>query len=241
MKMYLIFDVGTTSVKTALYDMKGALKYKIIKDYALNSPIVGWYEVEPEVYWNSVIGGFKEILNKSGISPKEIKTISGCSQGETVIFLDAGASFPENDTYARGVFYGLTLKHGKAHFVRAIMESIGYMLRKILIYVKQFGVQINEIHSMGGAARSELWLQIKSDICGYPIVKMKEEETAALGAAILASVKAGDYSNVNEAVKVMVKTGKRYLPNEENKELYEKYYVLYNELYGSLKPLFRKY
>lgn len=501
--MYLTFDVGTTSVKTALYSTDGKLVSKVIKSYKLNSPSVGWYEVDPEIYWSSVIKGFQEILAKSGKAPGDIKSISGCSQGETIILLDrddravrpaivwydsrarkevedlkkitdndefyritgiqkigtlwsvlklmwvkknepdafnktsrimlvedyityrltgrfvssasllstsglidihkreywdktvdhigirdmlpeiieegsvaggvlpavaeeigiekgtivvkgsmdqntsavgagnikpgiiaettgsalaititsddpefssgtalpyqphvipgkyiilpfaetsgivytwfkdeiagrdsietsgrkatyddlnkmassipvgsdglvflpflAGATFPEDDSYAKGVFYGLTLKHSSAHMARAILESIGFMLKKILTYVEQSGIKVNEIRSMGGAARSGQWLQIKSDICGYPLIKMEEEETSTLGAALLASVKVGDYSSLEEAVSVIVKTGKKYTPDDKNTEAYTKSYSLYNELYTVLKPLFRKY
>ncbi len=153
----------------------------------------------------------------------------------------AGAPYPENDTYAKGVFYGITLKHERGHFVRAIMESIAHMLKKILDNVEKAGINIEEIHSMGGAARSDLWLQIKSDVCGYPIVKMKEEETSTLGAAIMSAVSIGDYTSFDEAVKEMVKTGKSFYPEDKNREIYVKNYSLYNEIYHVLKPVFKRH
>ena len=124
---------------------------------------------------------------------------------------------------------------------RAILESIGFMLKKILTYVEQSGIAVKEIRSMGGAARSGQWLQIKSDICGYPLIKMEEEETSTLGAALLASVKVGDYSSLDEAVSAIVKTGKKYIPDDKKAETYAKSYSLYNELYTALKPIYRKY
>ena len=98
---------------------------------------------------------------------------------EGVVFLPflAGAGQPENDPDARGVFYGLTLKHGKGHCARAIMESIAFMLRKILADFVRSGVEMKEVRSMGGGARSDLWLQIKADVIGLPIARMEEEET----------------------------------------------------------------
>jgi xylulokinase len=86
--LYLVFDVGTTSVKSALYNIEGELIHKVIKDYSLNSPQLDWYEVDAETYWNGVMDGFKEIIDLSNVSPKLMKSISGCSQGETTIFLD---------------------------------------------------------------------------------------------------------------------------------------------------------
>ncbi|TFG63178.1 MAG: xylulokinase, partial [Spirochaetales bacterium] len=63
---------------------------------------------------------------------------------------------PKTAPEAKGVFYGLTLSHGKGHFVRAIMESIGFMLKDILEAVSDFGIPVSEIHAMGGGARSDL-------------------------------------------------------------------------------------
>jgi xylulokinase len=158
----------------------------------------------------------------------------------TLPFL-AGASFPENDTYAKGVFFGLTLKHGRGHMVRSIMESIAFMLKKILLALLASGARVDEIRSMGGGARSDLWLQIKADACGYPLVRMETEETSLLGAAIAGAVKVGDFASIEEAVNAIVKPAKRFNPDRTKAEVYEKAFALYVELYESLKDLFRKY
>jgi xylulokinase len=115
------------------------------------------------------------------------------------------------------------------------------MLKKILDAVESSGIRIEEVHSMGGAARSDLWLQIKADICGHPFIRMEQEETPTLGAAIIASVKAGDYPSLEEAVAAIVKTGERFYPQKSRTEVYERSYRLYNELYGQLASLFRYY
>ena len=65
---------------------------------------------------------------------------------------------------------------------------------------------------MGGAARSDLWLQIKADICGLPMVRMQEEETTGLGCALLAAVAVGDFADVGEAARAMVRLGRRFEP-----------------------------
>ena len=61
------------------------------------------------------------------------------------------------------------------------------MLRKILALIQGAGIPIEEVRCMGGAARSDLWLRIKADICGLPMVRMREEETSTLGCALLAA------------------------------------------------------
>jgi xylulokinase len=94
---------------------------------------------------------------------------------------------------------------------------------------------------MGGAARSDLWLQIKADICGLSMVRMKEEETSTLGCALLAAVAVGDYGSVEEAAEAMVSLGRRFVPDRQTKSTYDRLFELYGELYGSLKPVFKKY
>jgi xylulokinase len=165
---------------------------------------------------------------------------AGCD-GLVLLPFFAGAYTPENDMYARGVWYGLTLKHGKAHFARAIQEAVGFMLRRILALIQEAGIPIREIRSMGGAARSDLWLQIKADICALPMVRMQEEETAGLGCALLAAVALGDFPSVQEAARSMVRLGRRFDPQAGNRQVYDRRFELYEELYRTLKPVFRKY
>jgi xylulokinase len=163
------------------------------------------------------------------------------SDGLVLLPFFAGAYTPENDMNAKGVWYGLTLGHDKRHFSRSILESVGYMLRKILEQIQGAGIPIEEVRCMGGAARSDLWLQIKADICGLPMVRMKEEETSTLGCALLAAVAVGDYGSVDEAARAMVSLGRRFAPDPSNRAAYQRLYELYTELYGSLKPVFKKY
>jgi len=501
--MYLTFDVGTTSVKTALFDRQGRLRAKAIQDYALATPRADWVEADPSAYWAAVLAGFRQTLRASGVDPKQVRSISGCSQGETVIFLDredrpvrpaivwldnraraeaeelkraiapeefyrttgctdieptwsvlkilwvkkhepaalartakillvedyivylltgrfcstptllhstglldiharkywaktagyagvekllpeivetgsvagrikpaladelglarevvvvkgamdqtlssigagnlgpgivtettgtamaigvtadsvegihanhlpyqphalpgrylilpyaqtsaiiykwfrdrfgleeirlagdaekayeglnalaaavpagceglvllpffAGAYTPEADMYAKGVWYGVTLKHGKGHFARAIQEAVGFMLRRILGLIQEAGIPIQEVRCMGGAARSDLWLQIKADICGLPMVRMEEEETTTLGCALLAAVAVGDFADAGQAARAMVRLGRRFEPQLANAAVYGRQFELYRELYQALKPVFRKY
>jgi xylulokinase len=162
---------------------------------------------------------------------------------EGVVFLPflAGAGQPENDPDARGVFYGLTLKHGRGHCGRAIMESIAFLLKKILADFARSGVAMREVRAMGGGARSDLWLQIKADVIGLPIARMAEEETSTLGAAILAAVRCGDYPDIAAAAAGMVKLGRRFEPDPRAAAVYERSYALYNALYGALAPVFHTY
>ncbi|TFH35132.1 MAG: hypothetical protein E4G99_07990 [Anaerolineales bacterium] len=149
-----------------------------------------------------------------------------------------GAFSPEYDPYARGVFYGFTLAHKKSHFARAVLEAVAFMLRRNLEVVKQAGIQINEVRATGGGARSQLWRQIKADVCNLPVVSLKHEDTALLGNAMLAAVATGRFTSLHEAAGAMVTLGERIEPTPAHREIYDHTYHRYEQLYIALAPLF---
>ena len=149
-----------------------------------------------------------------------------------------GAYSPQENSAARGVFSGFTLSHGKAHFIRAILEGVAFDLRQNLDAMRDAGIQLTEIRTSGGGAHSPLWNQIKADVCRVPVVTLLCEETALLGNAILASVACGIYRSISEACGQMVVIKSRIFPGEHSAE-YQRYYQRFFELYRSLEPYFR--
>ena len=129
-----------------------------------------------------------------------------------------------------GLIHGITLSHGKAHLARAIMESIAFLLRDNLEALKQLGIDSSKVVSLGGGSRSECWLQIKADVLNCKITTLDCEETTCLGAAILAAIGAGIYSNIETAVANMVKFKKHFMPNPLNSEFYDVVFSKYREL-----------
>ena len=104
---------------------------------------------------------------------------------------------PDVNLDAKGVFYGLTLMHKKGHFIRSIMESLGYIICRNLEAIEAMGLDVDEIRTMGGGSKSPLWNQIKSDITGKSLLTTySAQDTACLGAAILAGKAAGLFESV---------------------------------------------
>ncbi len=149
-----------------------------------------------------------------------------------------GAASPEFNPNAKGILFGLTLYHGSGHVVRAIIESVAFMLRRNVEFLEELGVKVQEVRSTGGAARSALWNQIKADILQKPVLTVHTEETAALGVAILAGLATGFFSSIKEAVRAMVSIKGRFDPSSVNSDVYEKQYRKYLSLYQSVKNLF---
>jgi len=149
-----------------------------------------------------------------------------------------GAACPEFNPGARGVFFGATLRHTRAHFVRALLESVAYMLKRDVDLVEELGVPVREVRSAGGGARSNLWLRIKADVLQLPVATVACEETACLGAAILGAVATGTYTNLEQATARMARLRGRIEPDPANAEVYRRGYARYVELYERLEPMF---
>ncbi len=160
---------------------------------------------------------------------------------EGLVFLPClqGAMAPEWNGAARGVFYGLTLAHTRAHMTRAILEGSAFALRDILEAMREAGLEVRRLTIVGGGAKGALWRQIKADVTGLPVRVPTSVETTATGAAILAAVGAGVHSSVADAVGAFVS----YEPDEHQpdpalRDLYDDAYRRYRDVYFALKPVF---
>ena len=92
------------------------------------------------------------------------------------------------------------------------------------------GIEINQLRCIGGGAKSDLWMQIKSDITGKEIGIPDITEAGCSGAAILAGIGAGIYSNANEAIRNFVRIEKRFSPNPEMQPAYDEVFGNYQRL-----------
>ncbi len=160
----------------------------------------------------------------------------GC-EGLTMLPHLMGAFSPEYNAEARGVFCGFTLRHTKAHFARAILEAIAFMLKRNLDLMQSLGVAALEVRSTGGGAKSSLWLQIKADVIGVPVVTLEQEDTAILGDAILAAVASGVFKDLDDACTHMVRVRGRVEPNGAVRAAYADAYARYRSVYDRLYDL----
>lgn len=140
--------------------------------------------------------------------------------------------------YSRGVFFGLSLVHTRAHLVRAVLEGITFDLKQSLEIMTGMGIKVQEIRFIGGGARSPLWAQIKADLYDTVVRVVEEYEGGALGAALLAGVGAGIYPSAEEAAERVVKIKQEFSPRPEAAAKYRRYYKVFKELHDSLQPLF---
>ena len=160
---------------------------------------------------------------------------------EGLVFLPCmqGAMAPEWNGAARGVFYGLTLAHSRAHMTRAILEGSAFALRDIVEAMANAGLDVRRLTIVGGGAKGPLWRQIKADVTGLPVRVPTSVETTATGAAILAAVGAGIHASVGDAVEAFVSyRPDHHEPNAASRDVYDDAYKRYRDVYASLKPVF---
>lgn len=151
-----------------------------------------------------------------------------------------GERTPHLDPDCRGAFLGISAVHTRAHFVRAVMEGVTYSLYDCLSVMQEMGLKAESMLVTGGGARSALWRQMLCDVFDLPVQPAGSSEGPALGAAVLAAVGGGLYSDVSSACQAMVKnTGGTQTPVRENTEQYHRCYGVYRSLYGHLKPVFQ--
>lgn len=161
---------------------------------------------------------------------------------EGLIFLPYldGERTPHRDADARGVFFGLSTRHGKSHVVRSVLEGVTYGLRDSFRIVRDLGVEVDQLKAAGGGAKSPAWRQIQADVFGVDIVTPRVDEGPAYGSALLAGVGAGTYESVEDACEQAVDTVDRTTPNEQHCRVYDEYYEVYRSLYPALEDQFKE-
>lgn len=147
-----------------------------------------------------------------------------------------GVNAPDFNENASGVFFGINASHMKYDFALSIMQGIACLLRKNLDYMRDAGIEINKIISVGGGAKSALWTQIKSDFTKQEIEIPENEEAACYGAAIIGAVSEGYFTTFETAIEQNIKIVKKYTPAKRDD--YEKTYRVFTALYTALDGVY---
>ena len=186
-----------------------------------------------------------ELARRDGRDPYDLLSemaagVPAGSEGLLMLPHLQGAMAPEANPKAKGVFYGFTLRHSRAHFTRSIMEAIACIVRRNIDVIEGLQIPVNEIRVLGGGSRSMVWNRIKCDVTGRPVVTTENEEAACLGAAILAGRAVGMFGSIEEAVDRMVVIKARLEPDPERHAIYDGVYARYRELYEDLGGMFER-
>lgn len=198
------------------------------------------------VTWFKQEFGYRESLlaEKRGVAVESVfdEMVSTVPPGSMGLMLQPHWSPLVSAKYAKGSIIGFGDVHTRAHIYRAILEGIGYELRRMYEFLhKKTGITLTEIRVGGGGSRSDVAVQTAADIFNLPVSRMATSEICALGAAIDAAVGCGMFKSFEEAVSSMVKKGRTFEPIAANHRIYDDLYrQVYSKTYGRLEPLYRK-
>ena len=180
-----------------------------------------------------------------GIDPYLLLTGEAALAGpgaEGLFFLPylTGERSPHFDPDAKGGWIGLTVRHGRPHMIRAILEGATFAMRDSLELIREMGVGVEQIRVSGGGARNALWKQIQADIYGADVHTLNSSEGPAYGAALLAQVGTGGFASVPEACDATIRTVESTPVDPKVKAFYDRAYKVYRDLYKQLRETFRE-
>ncbi|MGQ9787643.1 MAG: xylulokinase, partial [Anaerolineae bacterium] len=190
-------------------------------------------------YRDTFCEGEVQRAQASGRNAYDLILADASPEPSRLLFLPhlSGSGTPLLDIASKGAVLGLTFGTTRRDVAKAILEGLTFELRVNLDLLREGGVFINELRAIGGGARSELWLQLKADILGVPVVTPEVTEAACLGAALLAGVGAGVYASIEQAVAQVLRLTRTYQPCPERAARYERLYALYRAVYPAVVPI----
>jgi len=159
------------------------------------------------------------------------------SDGLVLLPYFIGEKTPIFDPVARGVFFGLTLQHTRAHLYHAILEGISFGFLHHIQVLNDAGFEINRVRVANGGARSKLWRQVTSDVIGYPLEEVANHPGSSLGAAFVAGMGVGAFTEWGEIEK-FIHLKEPTSPDMDRHEKYKDLYSLYRNLYETNRPNF---
>ncbi|HEX2533340.1 MAG TPA: gluconokinase [Chitinophagaceae bacterium] len=145
-----------------------------------------------------------------------------------------GERAPVWDEESRGLFYGITMHHRQAHFLRAGLEGVCYNLATIITALERNGGPIERLHVSGGFVRSPFWMQVLADCTGKSVCLLQTGDASALGAALLAGAAQGLFDSYRLPQSAHFRSVE---PAPEHKELYARGRRFFERLYPAFQTL----
>lgn len=149
----------------------------------------------------------------------------------------AGAATPYMDTGSKGVLVGMTTATSSADIYRSCMEGVCYEMYLNYTNVLKGGANPKKLHATGGGAKSAVWMQMKADVLGIPIVALNTVDAGTVGSAMLTGIALGIFKDLDDAAKAMVEETVTYEPRMDYHEKYMEIYKKYEKLYDAVRDL----
>ncbi len=190
---FLLMHTGTTPLRS---------QHRLLTTIASSTPHDLRYALEGSVF----VGGAVVQWLRDGLGFVERSSdIEALAQSEPdhggvyVVPAFTGLGSPHWDPFARGSIVGITRGTTRGHIARAALEAIAFQSAEVLHAMERdAGQPLRELRVDGGAARNDFLMQFQADLLGVPVVRPRETETTALGAAYLAGLAVGFWASPRE-------------------------------------------
>lgn len=176
-----------------------------------------------------------EGINAYTLLQDVIKDVPAGSNGLIVLPYFSGERTPINDPNAKGVFFGLTLKHTRADMYNAILEGVAFGIAQHLIGYREIGMSTSRIIAVGGGTLSKKWMQIVSNVTEKEIY-IGSVFGAPYGNAILAAYATGEFDSLAQVDKIL-EFQDIVRPDPSTFPVYRKQLQIYTDLYLKTKDL----
>lgn len=173
-------------------------------------------------------------INAYQLLSREAASLPFGSDGLIVLPYFSGERTPIHDPRARGMVFGLTLKHTRSHIYRAILEGISYGLKHHLDLIRDAGVPLTRIAAVGGGTRNPLWTRIVTDVTNLP-QDILLSAGAPLGDAYLAGYGIGLFHDFRAIHEHWIRVAEVIQPDPTAHARYAAYYPIYRALYERTK------
>jgi xylulokinase len=168
---------------------------------------------------------------------EEAETAPAGADGVTFLPYLQGERTPHRDASARAAFLGLSLAHTRAHLSRAVVEGVCFALRDSLAILKELGLSPTHLLLTGGGARSPFVRRLQAEVFGLPVCTVNREEGPAYGAALLAAVGAGAFTDLAAAAKATLQRAPLERPDPQAHLDYQRHYDRYRASYRAARPV----
>jgi xylulokinase len=174
-----------------------------------------------------ILGGrYDELLDAA-------RHVAPGAEGLTFLPYLVGERSPIMDPAARGGFFGLELRHGRGHLVRAVLEGVAYSLRATVEAAEEVAARFELLIAAGKGLSSPTWRQILADVLGRPLVYRNTTEQTATGAAFVGGVAAGVFRTLNQVGSRGLAGAATTDPRPQNISIYDELYQEYRHWVSS--------
>ncbi len=236
---YTLCSIGTSGVILS-YEDKGEIDYQGKVHFFNHASPNSFYSMGVTLSAGQSLTWFKETFAKGESFEALLEGIDEIPAGSDGLLFTPylfGERTPHPDPTIRGSFVGISGNHERVHFVRAVMEGITFSLHESIEIFRQEGKRIDTIISLGGGAKSDVWLQMQANIFNAKVVKLKSEQGPALGAAMLAAFGLGWFPSLEDCSREFIQFSHEFHPQAEQVEKYEKLFRIYQLIYRNTKEL----